>query len=64
MDKATKKAIEDAGFRVTTVRDFLGLTEEENRIVELRVALARRVRELREKKHLTQGQLASNLGWA
>ncbi len=45
MDKATRKAIEDAGFRVTTGKELLGLTEEENQIVELRVALNRRVRE-------------------
>jgi ribosome-binding protein aMBF1 (putative translation factor) len=62
MDNEKRKALEAAGFRVSTVREFLGLSEEEDQIVELRVALARRVRELREGKHLTQQQLASKLG--
>jgi DNA-binding transcriptional regulator YiaG len=62
MNKEKKKALESAGFRVGTVQEFLGLTDEESQIVELRVALGRRVRALREGNHLTQEQLASRLG--
>lgn len=58
MDKETRKAIEEAGFRVTTVKEFLGLTEEENQLIELKVAIAMRVRKLREERRLTQDQLA------
>jgi DNA-binding transcriptional regulator YiaG len=61
MDKATQKAIEAAGCRVATVKDFLGLSEEENQIVELRVALALHIRALRSKSQLTQRQLAARL---
>jgi transcriptional regulator with XRE-family HTH domain len=61
MDKEKRKAIEEAGFRVTTVKEFLGLTEEENQLIELKVTLARRIRELRAKADLTQHQLASLL---
>lgn len=32
MDKAKQKALEEAGFRIGTVQEFLGLTDEENRI--------------------------------
>ena len=47
MDKGKKKALEASGWRVGTVQEFLGLSDEENAIVELRVALALRVRKLR-----------------
>jgi transcriptional regulator with XRE-family HTH domain len=58
MDKETRKAIEEAGFRVTTVKELFGLTEEENQLIELKVAIALRIRKLREKSKLTQNQLA------
>jgi DNA-binding XRE family transcriptional regulator len=61
MDKEARKAIEESGFRVSTVKDFLGLTEEENQIIELKVAIAGRIRELRKKNKITQYQLASKL---
>jgi DNA-binding XRE family transcriptional regulator len=62
MDKATRKALEEAGWKVGTVQEFLGLTEEENQIVELRVALALRVRERRRQLQLTQEQFAKRIG--
>ena len=61
MDKASRKALEAAGFKVGTVQEFLGLTDEENRMIELKVALARRLRELRSKRKLTQQELAVKL---
>ncbi|MBV8611302.1 MAG: helix-turn-helix transcriptional regulator [Singulisphaera sp.] len=61
MDKNKKKALEAAGFRVGDASDFLGLTDEECRLVELRVAVSRKVRLLREKNHLTQKQLAAKI---
>jgi DNA-binding XRE family transcriptional regulator len=62
MDKTKRKALEAAGFRVGTVQEFLGLTDEENQIVELRVAIALRVRALRRKLNLTQEQFAKRIG--
>ena len=62
MDEHTRKAIEDAGFRVTTVRQFLGLSEEENELVELRVAISRAIRAKRESVGLSQSQLAERVG--
>ncbi len=61
MDKEKRKALEAAGFRIGDVKDFLGLTQEERRLVELRVAVSRAVRRLRERRHLTQQQLAAKL---
>jgi len=61
MDKQKRAALEAAGFRVGDAEDFLGLTEAERRLVELRVQLSRTVRRLREEQHLTQKQLAAKL---
>ena len=62
MDAAVKFRLEAAGFRETTVQELLGLTPEENELVETRLALARLIRELRQEHHLTQKALAERLG--
>ena len=61
MDKATRERLEAAGFRVGDAEDFLGLTDEERRLVELRLAVSRAVRRQREKLGVTQQQLAARL---
>jgi predicted XRE-type DNA-binding protein len=61
MDERKREALEAAGFRVGDAADFLGLSEEERRLVELRVAVSRAVRRRRTEKHLTQKQLATKL---
>jgi transcriptional regulator with XRE-family HTH domain len=43
---------------VGTAREFLGLTDEEAAFVELKLALARSLRTRRERRGLTQTQLA------
>jgi transcriptional regulator with XRE-family HTH domain len=43
------------------VADFLGLSDEEMRLVELRVALSRAVRRRRQQRNMTQQQLATRL---
>jgi DNA-binding XRE family transcriptional regulator len=62
MDKATKERLRKAGFVETTVSEFLGLTPEEEALVETRVALTRKLRQVREEKGLTQAQLARLIG--
>jgi hypothetical protein len=62
MDKAKKKAVEAAGFRVGDAADFLGLTDEERQLVELRLAVSRAVRSRRKTQHLTQRQVAARMG--
>lgn len=61
MDKQKQKSLVAAGFQVGDAADFLGLTEEERSLVELRVAVSRTVRRLREEQRLTQQQLAARL---
>jgi DNA-binding XRE family transcriptional regulator len=60
--KQTKKArLEAAGWRVSDAAAFLGLSDEERRFVELKLALASGVRQLRERRGLTQAALAKQL---
>ena len=58
MHRAKTTALRAAGFRVGDAAEFLGLTEEEQHLVELRIAVSRAVRHRREARRLTQQQLA------
>jgi DNA-binding XRE family transcriptional regulator len=57
-----RKKLESAGWRVGDARDFLGLTGGEAEFVEIKLALARRLRELREERNWTQAELARHVG--
>src|SRR5437762_3532478 len=61
MKEAKRKKLEAAGFRVGDAEDFLGLSPEERELVELRLRVSRTVRALRERKNLTQKDLAGRL---
>jgi ribosome-binding protein aMBF1 (putative translation factor) len=61
MDLKKRKSLEAAGFRVGDAEDFLGLTEDERALVDLRVAVSRAIRRLREKRRLSQQQLAAKI---
>ena len=62
MKAIKKQRLERAGWVVGDSAQFLELSVEENRFIELKLALARAVRELRERKGLTQAALAQRLG--
>jgi DNA-binding XRE family transcriptional regulator len=62
MKKATVKKLEDAGWAVGNASAFLGLTPEEEALVEIRLALGDEVRESRKRANLTQVALAKRLG--
>lgn len=62
MDKAKRRKIENAGWRVGSAEDFLGLSEDEAAFVELKLALSEELRARRESQGLTQGALARKLG--
>ena len=48
------------GWRDGTVAEFLGLTPEESALIEIKLALSRKLRERRQKR-MTQAQLAKKL---
>ncbi len=62
MNSSKKKRLEHAGWVVGDAAQFLQLSDEERRFVELKFALAGGVRELRERRGLTQAALADRLG--
>jgi DNA-binding XRE family transcriptional regulator len=62
MKSEKKRKLETAGWRVGDAREFLNLTPDESAFVEIKLALARRVRELREEHNWTQAEFAKRVG--
>ena len=62
MRKSKEVALRRAGWKVGTVEEFLGLSEEESALIEMRLALARSIRERRLAQDLTQAELGQRLG--
>jgi predicted XRE-type DNA-binding protein len=50
--------LEKAGWKTTTVQEFLGLSDEDMAIIEVKVALARRLRAQRTRAGLSQVEVA------
>ena len=57
-----KERLESAGWKVGDAKDFLGLTEAEAALVDVRVSLARELRRRRLSKSLSQEALARRIG--
>ena len=55
------KRLAKAGWTLGDANDFLGLDASEAKFVEIKLGLARRLRELREKHKWTQADLAGHL---
>ena len=58
MRKSKRERLEAKGWRVGTAQEFLGLSNEESAYVELRVRLADSLRQRRQKRSLSQVELA------
>jgi ribosome-binding protein aMBF1 (putative translation factor) len=61
MKKTKKNRLESAGWRVGDAAEFLDLTDEEVAFVELKLALADYLREIRRQHGWTQSQVARRL---
>ena len=59
MDADRKVRLEQQGFRVGTVTEFLGLSPAEAALVEMKLALGEELRRLRNERGLTQAGLAA-----
>ncbi len=55
-----EKRVRALGWKDGTVAEFLGLTPEESALIEIKLALSRRLRE-RRRKRMTQAQLAKKI---
>jgi len=62
MNKNKRERLHRAGWTIGSVTEFLGLTEAEAALVELKLTLSRRLKERRSRSRLSQGQLAKLLG--
>jgi ribosome-binding protein aMBF1 (putative translation factor) len=62
MERAKRRRLERAGWRVGSARDFLGLSAEEAHLVDMKLALSERLRAARMRRHWTQADLARHLG--
>lgn len=62
MKKSRQDKLKQAGWHVGTAQEFLGLSDEEAALVEMKLALARSVKHRRLARDLTQDELARQLG--
>ena len=58
MNKETKEKLKKHGWEITSVKEFLSLSEEDMKLIELRITLGKYLKEQRKKNGYTQDQLA------
>jgi len=61
MNLAKKRRLEAAGWKETSVKEFLNLSDADMQYIETKLALSRRLREFRQRRHLTQTKAATLL---
>lgn len=62
MKAEKRRKLENAGWRVGDAADFLQLTPGEAEFVEIKLALAHRLRQWREEHNWTQAEVARRVG--
>jgi hypothetical protein len=62
MKAGKRQRLERAGWKLGSAKDLLKLTDEEEVVIDLKLALARAVREERSRRSLSQNQLGRLLG--
>lgn len=62
MKAAKKKRLEAAGWRVGNAQDFLGLTDAETAMIEVRYTLAKTLKQRRQLLKISQQQFAERIG--
>lgn len=62
MNKEKREKLAAKGWKSVTVSEFLGLTSEEEKIIELRLALSKSIRERRISSNMTQEKFAKKIG--
>ena len=62
MKAAKQKKLEEAGWAVGSASDFLNLSESENAIIGMKLALASKLKKLRKARDMTQLELAKLIG--
>ncbi len=62
MKVSKQKKLEAAGWKVGSASEFLELSDAEAMLVNMKLALAKKIRELRQRKKITQNDLAKLIG--
>jgi ribosome-binding protein aMBF1 (putative translation factor) len=62
MEKAKRKRLEASGWKVGSATEFLELSPVEAQLVEMKLALSSRLRKTRERRRLSQTDLAQRMG--
>ena len=62
MNASKKKKLEAAGWKVGSASDFLELSPAEEMLVSMKLAMAAKVKALRERQRMTQTALAKRIG--
>ena len=62
MKASKRKKLEAAGWKVGSASEFLELSDTEAMLVNMKLALAKKVKELRQSKKITQNDLAKLIG--
>ncbi len=58
MDKRKKDKLAKRGWKAGSVAEFLDLSAEESTYIEMKLALSEKLRERRQRKNITQAELA------
>ena len=61
MNSAKRKSLESKGFKVGSVQEFLDLSPEEAKYIELKIALGRKLQAYRKAKRFTQTEFARRI---
>ena len=61
MKKGKRAKLEAAGWAVGSVQDFLGLSDAEAALIEMKLALSRTLRDRRQRRGVSQVELAKRL---
>ena len=62
MRNEKRELLEAHGWKVSDTKGFLSLTEEELEYIEIKIALSKKVREIRKRRKLTQKETAELIG--
>jgi|SRR5689334_10680750 len=61
MNNAKRKGLEAKGFKVGSVQEFLNLSPEEVAYIEIKLALGKKLQDLRKARRFTQTELAHRI---
>lgn len=61
MNKEKRARLEAAGWRIGSVQEFLGLSDEETAYIEIRLVLSNQLKKRRATKRISQSKLATLL---